>query len=88
MTRALPVDAMDRIAAASLIADAMSVSSVTTAANALRVVRNHLAHGIRGYDVFQLDEVLQILELTVRANSLRILGCPDYAVDRVLEDSD
>ncbi|MFE9904327.1 ApeA N-terminal domain 1-containing protein [Streptomyces achromogenes] len=88
MTSALPVDIMDRIAATSLVTDAMSNPSVRTPANALRIVRNNLAHGTRGYDAFELDEVVRILELAVRAHSLRILGCPDGVVKRVFEESD
>ncbi|MER7085754.1 MULTISPECIES: ApeA N-terminal domain 1-containing protein [Streptomyces rochei group] len=88
MTGALPVDIMDRIAATSLVTEAMSNPSVTSPANALRIVRNNLAHGTRGYDAFELDEVVRILELAVRAHSLRILGCPDDVVKRVFEESD
>ncbi|HEY8986058.1 MAG TPA: HEPN domain-containing protein [Streptomyces sp.] len=88
MTGALPVDIMDRIAATSLVTEAMSNPSVKTPANALRIVRNNLAHGTRGYDAFELDEVVRILELAVRAHSLRILGCPDDVVKRVFEESD
>ncbi|WP_133885212.1 hypothetical protein [Streptomyces sp. BK208] len=79
---------MDRIAATSLVAEAMSNPSVKAPANALRIVRNNLAHGTRGYDAFELDEVVHILELAVRAHSLRILGCPDDVVKRVFEESD
>ena len=88
MTGALPIDIMDRIAATSLVEQVMSDPSVTTPANALRIVRNNLAHGTRGYDAFELDEVVRILELAVRGHSLIILGCPDEAVKRVFEESD
>jgi hypothetical protein len=88
MTDALPIDIMGRIAATSLVEEVMSDPSVRTPANALRIIRNNLAHGKRGYDAFQLDEVVRILELAVRAHSLRILGCPDGVVKRVFEESD
>lgn len=89
MTSALPVDVMDRIAVTSLVENVIrDDSSVTTTENALRVVRNHLAHGVRGYDAFELDEVVQLLELTVRGHAMRILECPENVVRRVFEDSD
>ncbi|MEV6088877.1 HEPN domain-containing protein [Streptomyces cellulosae] len=88
MTGTLPIDIMDRIAATSLVTEIMSNPSVRTPANALRIVRNNLAHGTLGYDAFELDEVVRILELAVRAHSLRILGCPDDVVKRIFEGSD
>jgi hypothetical protein len=42
----------------------------------LRLVRNDLAHGNRGYDAHDLHEVVVLLDRVVRAHLLRILGCP------------
>ncbi|MEU3703624.1 HEPN domain-containing protein [Streptomyces anulatus] len=82
----LPVNTMDRLAKTELVTDVMSQSPTpTTAASALRVVRNNLAHGNRGYDAHELDEVVKILELIVRGHSLRILGCPESVVKRVFD---
>jgi hypothetical protein len=53
--------------------------------SARRVARNNLAHGTRGYDSAMLDETVTLLELVVRAHALRLLGCPDVVVRRVLE---
>jgi hypothetical protein len=58
----------------------------TTPASALRIVRNNLAHGKRGYDPQVLDEAVRILELIVRGHSLRILGCSDHVVARVFDE--
>lgn len=48
-------------------------------AGALRIIRNDLAHGNRGYDAGELDEVVELLDGVVRAHLLRILGCPEEA---------
>jgi ApeA N-terminal domain 1 len=88
MVSGLPGNIMDRLAATSLVREAMSdPAAPTTPADALRVVRNNLAHGNRGYDVQMLDEAVRILEFIVRAHSLRILGCPDHVVERVFDES-
>ncbi|MFC7864592.1 hypothetical protein ACFU5B_12330 [Streptomyces murinus] len=65
-TGALAVDIMDRIAATSLVAEAMSNPSVRTPANALRIVRNNLAHGTRGYDAENLGVPRQRSETSLR----------------------
>ncbi|MFD4231406.1 hypothetical protein [Streptomyces sp. NPDC058545] len=88
MVSGLPVDTMDRLAKTSLVTEAMSEPPVpTTTASALRVVRNNLAHGNRGYEAHKLDKAVGILELIVRGHSLRILGCPDHVVERVFNEA-
>lgn len=52
---------------------------------ALRIIRNDLAHGNRGYDEGELRGVVKLLERVVRAETLRILGCPEQSVIRVLK---
>ncbi|MDW3851005.1 hypothetical protein NMK34_30810 [Micromonospora sp. BRA006-A] len=44
-------------------------------ADSLRIIRNDLAHGTRGYPIQDLNEVSQILEQVARAHLLRVLGC-------------
>ncbi|MBM9624763.1 HEPN domain-containing protein [Streptomyces zhihengii] len=84
----LPVNSMHHLAKTALVADVISQPPApTTAASALRVVRNNLAHGNRGYEEHKLDEVVRILELIVRAHSLRILGCPDAVIERVFKET-
>jgi hypothetical protein len=59
--------------------------SPKTAIEALRVVRNNLAHGNRGYEGEALEEVVIILELVVRAHALRILSCSKEIQARVFK---
>lgn len=74
-----PVDTTDQLARTALVTETQSEPPCpTTTESALRVVRNNLAHGNRGYDAHKLDDVVRILELIVRSHALRILGCPDY----------
>ncbi|MCZ7424851.1 hypothetical protein O7607_03805 [Micromonospora sp. WMMA1949] len=53
----------------------------------LRIIRNDLAHGTKGYPVYLLHEVSQILERVVRAHLLRILGCGEEVQARVARAS-
>ncbi|MBX9243855.1 hypothetical protein ICW40_03425 [Actinotalea ferrariae] len=57
----------------------------TSTSDALRHVRNDLAHGNRGYAFDELDEVVAVLERIVRGHALRLLGCPDLVVARVFD---
>ncbi|MFD1826782.1 MULTISPECIES: hypothetical protein [Mumia] len=57
------------------------------AADALRIIRNDLAHGTKGYDAYELQQVVAVLERMVRAHALDLLGCPDKVVGRVLTAS-
>ncbi|MFJ8719462.1 hypothetical protein ACIRD9_40905 [Streptomyces violaceus] len=81
-----PVDTTDHLAQTALVTETQSEPPCpTTMEGALRVVRNNLAHGNRGYDAHKLDDVVRILELIVRSHALRILGCPDYVASRVFD---
>ncbi|MEI7059034.1 HEPN domain-containing protein [Nocardioides sp. CCNWLW239] len=51
--------------------------------DALRIARNGLAHGTRGYDPDELHEVNEILDRVVRAHALRLLGCPPGVLSRL-----
>ncbi|MFF7223267.1 hypothetical protein ACFZAL_18220 [Streptomyces massasporeus] len=81
----LPVNIIDRLGATELIKEVKAVSTTTglTTAGALRVVRNDLAHGNRGYEPHHLQVVVGLLEFIVRGHALRILGCPEAVVGRV-----
>lgn len=57
------------------------------AADALRIIRNDLAHGNRGYEAYDLHQVVQVLEQMVRAHALELLGCPTDVITRVLDAS-
>lgn len=88
MLESLPVDMLDRLDATALVAEVMKdPKKPTSTLSALRVARNNLAHGTRGYEPAVLDETVSLLELVVRAHALRLLGCPDEVVSRVLEDT-
>ncbi len=88
MLESLPVDMLSRLDATELVAELKKdPKKPTSVLSALRVARNNLAHGTRGYEPAMLDEMVTILELVVRAHALRLLGCPDAVIRRVLEDS-
>lgn len=61
--------------------------SAKNAADALRMIRNDLAHGTRGYDAYELQQVVEVLERMVRAHALELLGCPEAVISRVLDAS-
>ncbi|MET7702716.1 hypothetical protein [Streptomyces sp. NPDC005485] len=81
----LPVNIMDRLDATELVKEvqAASTTAALTTPGALRVVRNDLAHGNRGYEPHQLQVVVRLLEFIVRGHALRILGCPEAVISRV-----
>ncbi|MFD8300022.1 HEPN domain-containing protein [Streptomyces bauhiniae] len=54
------------------------------AADALRIIRNDLAHGNKGYPVEDLDAVAKVLERVARAHFLRILGYCDSIQKRAV----
>lgn len=85
LAKRLPDDVLSRLDATSLITAAKTpTGEAKNAPDALRIIRNDLAHGNRGYDVFELSEVVRILELMVRAHALELLGCPVSVIERVL----
>ncbi|MFC9250059.1 ApeA N-terminal domain 1-containing protein [Amycolatopsis thailandensis] len=55
------------------------------APDALRIIRNNLAHGTKGYDAYELYRVVEVLEQAVRAHALELLGCSDGIIGRVLK---
>ncbi|MGK5441807.1 hypothetical protein ACSNN7_08290 [Micromonospora sp. URMC 105] len=84
--KALPIDVMPRLAETSLVKlladDARRPQGVP---GALRLIRNDLSHGTRGYDTQKVNEVAGILEQVARAHLLRILGCASDIQERALE---
>ena len=56
--------------------------------DALRVARNGLAHGTRGFDAYDLDQVNDILDRLVWAHGLRLLGCPPAVYGRLATPPD
>lgn len=77
----LPRDLTDELANTDLLQRVTRDEKVTTSGpfDALRIVRNDLAHGNRGYDARELRDVERILDGAVRAHLLRLLGA-DVAV--------
>lgn len=86
MAEALPVNGMDALASTALVKSLRASGRATTTPDALRHVRNDLAHGNRGYDLDELDEVVTVLERIVRGHALRLLGCPDPVITRVFDE--
>lgn len=86
MAKALPVDGMEALASTRLVSDLLASKRAESTSDALRHVRNDLAHGTRGYAFDELDEVVNILERIVRGHALRLLGCPDLVITRVFDE--
>jgi hypothetical protein len=88
LAKKLPGDVKEQLEAAPLIATTMAAPvSAKNAADALRIIRNDLAHGTKGYDAYQLLQVVEVLERVVRAHALELLGCPDLVISRLLDGS-
>ncbi|TCI97399.1 hypothetical protein [Aeromicrobium sp. IC_218] len=81
----LPGDVKAELDGTQLIA-AMKGAPINAknAPDALRIMRNDLAHGTKGYDAYELHQVVEVLERMVRAHALELLGCPNDVVSRVL----
>lgn len=83
----LPINVMNQLDSSSLVKDAKAeMQNGATTPQALSAVRNALAHGTKGYDPSVLHEVVTVIERVVRAHTLRVLGCPDFVLERVLSD--
>lgn len=83
MAKALPVNGMKALGSTALVKGLRASGDAASTPEALRRVRNHLAHGERGYPVHDLDEAVAVLERIVRGHALRLLGCADPVVTRV-----
>ena len=79
----VPVDITAELERSALVAEVMAdPRKPTNSYDALRLVRNDLAHGTRGYDAQAVHEVAKLLDGVVRAHMLRILGCSEDAQRR------
>lgn len=85
LAKKLPGDGRAWLAGVPLVATLVA-SGAKNAPDALRIIRNDLAHGTKGYDAFELDQVVTVLELMVRAHALQLVGCPERVVARVMEE--
>lgn len=74
----------DRLARTNLMR-VLTAEEASSTVDALRRVRNGLAHGTRGFDAEDLDEVNGVLDRVVRAHALRLLGCPDVVLSRLFD---
>ncbi len=85
LAKRLPGTIYKRLDETALIKEAKSAPTrATSTADALRIMRNDLAHGNKGYDAYQLHQVVKVLELMVRAHALQLLRCPDAVIERML----
>lgn len=81
-----PIDLMPKLDRTGLVgAVKVDHPNPETTVSALRVVRNNLAHGLRGYEPHLLHDVVNIFERVVRAQALRLLGCPEEVQERALQ---
>lgn len=88
LAKKLPADVKAQLDATPLItATKAAPVSAKNAPDALRIIRNDLAHGTRGYETYELHQVVAVLERMVRAHALELLGCPNDVISRVLGPS-
>ncbi|MFF9916079.1 hypothetical protein ACF1HG_00675 [Streptomyces globisporus] len=83
----IPEGVMAKLASTSLmasLADDPREPKDKDPADILRLARNDLSHGNRGYPVRDLEEVAEILERAARAHLLRCLGSSEGAQARVV----
>lgn len=74
----VPDEMEDRLSKSAIIKKKIAEDeTVINWRDAIRVIRNDLAHGTKGYDPNSLQEVVQVLELVVRAHVLLDLGVSD-----------
>ena len=86
LTKKLPGDVKKLLDSTDLVNAAKTGPvNAKNAPDALRIIRNGLAHGTKGYDAYELHGVVKVLEQMVRAHALELLGCPDGVIGRVLE---
>lgn len=86
MAKALPINGMDALANTDLVKGLCASGRAKSTQEALRLVRNDLAHGNRGYPADALYEAVVVLERIVRGHALRLLKCPDLVIARVFDE--
>ena len=88
LAKKLPGNMKEQLEATPLIAATKAAPvNAKNAPDALRILRNDLAHGTKGYDAYELHIVVMVLERMVRAHALELLGCPGDVISRVLDAS-
>ncbi|MEV4481712.1 hypothetical protein [Micromonospora coxensis] len=76
MFNSLPYDVRDELNATTLVQQVkQDAGKPLGLPEALRIVRNGLSHGTKGYPTQDLHAVVQILDRVTRAHMLRVLGC-------------
>lgn len=83
VAKTLPGDVKARLDGLPLIKSTVEAGA-HNAPDALRIIRNDLAHGTKGYDAYELHQVVTVLEVMVRAYALQLLGCPPPVVERLM----
>lgn len=82
----LPKDLTAALAATPLVQTAMTdPRQPNSPYDALRIIRNDLAHGTRGYAAPDIHDVARLLDRVVRAHLLRLLGCSSSSIERELD---
>jgi hypothetical protein len=88
LAKRLPGDVKEQLETTPLITTMIAApTNARNAADALRIIRNDLAHGTKGYDAYELRKVVEVLERVVRAHALELLGCRNDVISRVLAAS-
>jgi hypothetical protein len=83
----LPRWVEDGIAASTLVQEVLpSLPNGSSWRDALAEVRNGLAHGARGFDPYDLRNVVMILEKVVRAQVLVVLGADLSSINTMFDD--
>ncbi|NWL26506.1 hypothetical protein DM794_05430 [Paenarthrobacter ureafaciens] len=83
--KTLPSNVDSRIADSELVKAVLrDHESINDWSNALRQIRNDLAHGNRSYDVLELLPLTRTLDQVVRAHILKSLGADDDALKEML----
>lgn len=78
----VPEVATSKIASSAIVTETQSREECDGSwVDALRLLRNDLAHGTRGHDPYALHEVVKSLELVVRAHVLIALGVSADAIE-------
>ena len=86
LAQRLPNDSYKRLDRTPLVASLQKPPvGATSTADAIRIIRNDLAHGNRGYGAHELRPVVNLLDRMVRGLALQLLGCPDAVVERLFQ---
>jgi hypothetical protein len=86
MLTTLPLDLEPELANCELVRAVIADpnENVETTEQALRYVRNHLSHGTKTFDPYQLHDAAGILQRAVRGHLLRLLNASEAAQRRAV----